>query len=95
MRFTNTLNVDNNSINDIQIKYIQKGNVLVFNNNSLDLTVEKVTLFNIFGQSVTSWKVENQEQQNIQIPIKNISTRVYIAKIETSNGNLSKKVIFK
>ena len=86
---------DLNTINDIQIKYIQNGNILVINNNLLDVTVEKVTLFNIFGQSVTSWKVENQEQQNIQIPIKNISTGVYITKIKTSNGDLSKKIILK
>ena len=95
LRFTVRLKVDSNTINDIPIKYIQNGNILVINNNLLDITVEKVTLFNIFGQSVTSWNVENQEQQNIQIPIKNISTGVYIAKIKTSNGNLSKKVIFK
>lgn len=95
LRFTDILEVNSNTINDIQIKYIQNGNILVINNNLVDLTVEKVTLFNIIGQSVTSWKVENQEQQNIEIPIKNISAGVYIAKIQTSNGNLSKKIIVK
>ena len=67
--------------------------MLVINNNLLDLTVEKVTLFNILGQSLATWKVENQEQQNIQIPVKNINAGVYIAKIKTSNGNMSKKII--
>jgi LEA14-like dessication related protein len=95
LRFTDkTLKVDNNTINnDIQIKHIQNGNMLVINNNLLELTVEKVTLFNILGQSVATWKIENQEQQNIQIPIKSISAGVYIAKIKTSNGNMSKKII--
>jgi hypothetical protein len=95
LRFTDVLKVDGNTINDIQIKHMQNGNILVITNNSLDITVEKITLFNVFGQSVTSWTVENQVQQNIQIPINNISTGVYIAKIKTSNGKLSKKVLVK
>ena len=95
LRFTDkTLKVDNNTINnDIQIKHIQNGNMLVINNNLLELTVEKVTLFNILGQSVATWKIENQEQQNIQIPIKSVNAGVYIAKIKTSNGTISKKII--
>ena len=67
--------------------------MLVINNNLLELTVEKVTLFNILGQSVATWKVENQEQQNIQIPIKSVNAGVYIAKIKTSNDTISKKII--
>ena len=95
LRFTDkTLKVDNNTINnDIQIKHIQNGNLLVINNNLLELTVEKVTLFNILGQSVATWKIENQEQQNIQIPIKSVDAGIYIAKIKTSNGTISKKII--
>jgi hypothetical protein len=52
-----------------------------------------VTLFNILGQSISSCKTENQEQQNIQVPIKNISSGIYIAKLKTSDGELSKKFI--
>ena len=89
-----SLKVEQNSISDkIQINHIQNGNKLIIKNNSLDVTAEKVTLYNILGQSVATWKTENQEQQNIQIPINNVSSGVYIAKLKTSEGEISKKVV--
>ena len=89
-----TLKLDQQTINDgIQILHIQNGNYLEINNKSIDLTVEKVTLYTILGQWVSTWEIENQEQQNIKIPIKSVSSGVYIAKLKTSVGEISKKVI--
>lgn len=94
MRFTDkTLKVEQNSVRDIDVEYIQNKNLLVINNTKSDATVEKVTLFNILGQTISSWKIENQDQQNIQIPIKNISSGIFIAQLKTSEGELSKKII--
>ena len=97
LRFTNknTLNVDQNTVSDaIQIKHIQNENTLHINNNLLDATAEKVTLHNILGQSIATWKIDNQEQHNIQIPIKSVNPGVYIAKLKTSEGEeISKKII--
>jgi hypothetical protein len=45
------------------------------------------------GQSIANWEIENSMQENIQLPIKNLSSGVYIVKIQTSNGDLSKKII--
>jgi uncharacterized repeat protein (TIGR01451 family) len=88
-----TLKVKNNSITDIDVMYIQSKNVLAINNPKADISVEKVTLFNILGQAIASWKIENQEQKNIQISIKSISSGIYITKIKTLKGELSKKII--
>jgi hypothetical protein len=88
-----TLKTEQNTINDIQITHIQNRNLIVINNTLLDVAVQNVTLFNILGQSIATWKVENQEQLNIQVPIKNISSGIYIAKLKTSDGELSKKII--
>jgi hypothetical protein len=86
------LAVEENVINEeIVIQYVQGGNLLQINNNKFDTTVEKVIVYNILGQNITSMKVGNQDQKNIQLPIKSISDGVYIAKIKTSNGDLSKK----
>jgi hypothetical protein len=96
LRFTNkTLGVvkNNNDNNDIQIQHIQNGNFLEIKNKSLGSTVEKVTLYNILGQSISTWKIENQGQKDIKIPIKTVSSGVYIAKLKTSDGEISKKVI--
>ena len=89
-----TLKVDQNSISEtIQINHIQNGNILEIKNPSLDSKVEKVTLYSILGQSISSWKIENQEQQNIKIPIKSVRSGIYIAKMKTLDGEVSKKVI--
>jgi hypothetical protein len=88
-----SLGTTENTIGDIKISHIQNGNILLINNKLMDTVVEKVTLFNILGQSITTWKIENQEQQNIKIPIKNLSSGIYVAKVKTSNGDISKKII--
>lgn len=84
---------ENNKNNDIKIAHIQNSNILEIINNSLETSVEKVTLFNINGQTIANWKIENKDQQNIQIPINAISSGVYIAKLKTSSGELNKKII--
>ncbi|MES2574033.1 MAG: choice-of-anchor D domain-containing protein [Bacteroidota bacterium] len=98
LRFTNkTLGVDEKNIdeNAIIISHIQKGNMLEIDNQLVDITIEKVTLLNMLGQTITSWEIENQEQQNILIPLKNVSSGIYITKIKTSKGDVSKKIIIK
>lgn len=90
-----TLGVEENSIaaNEPKIVYIQNSNILEINNIVSDDVVEKVSLFNILGQSISTWDIENQTQQNIQIPLKNMSSGIYIAKLKTSQGELSKKIV--
>ena len=98
LRFTDkTLGVAENNLdqNAIKISHIQKGNILEINNQLIDTNVEKVTLYNISGQSIASWKIENQEQKIIQLPIRSISSGIYIAKLKTSKGIISKKIIVK
>jgi hypothetical protein len=43
----------------------------------------------MIGQTISTWKVENQSQERIQLPLKK-SAGVY-AKLQTTNGTLSKK----
>ena len=92
-----TLTVEENktNTNEIKIAHIQNSNSLVINNSISDVSVLKVTLFNINGQSIANWKIENQDQQNIQIPINKISSGVYVVKLKTTTGELSKKLIVK
>ncbi|TDE03139.1 LamG-like jellyroll fold domain-containing protein [Flavobacterium hiemivividum] len=81
-----------NSTNII-ISHSQNNNKLIISNSSIDITVQKVVLYNSIGQTINTWKIENQSQQNIQLPIKKISSGIYIARIQTSKGDLSKKII--
>ena len=67
--------------------------MLNIKNNLTDVIVEKVTLFNLLGQSISNWDVANEDQQNIQLPIQNLSSGTYIAKLKTDKGERSKKII--
>jgi hypothetical protein len=90
---TESLDVQDNNANEgIMVYY--SNNTLFINNNVLDTTVNKVSLYNILGQAIENEKIENQDQLNIQLPIKSVSSGVYIAKLKTAEGEeLSKKVI--
>ena len=46
-----------------------------------------------YGQVIANWKIENQDQQNIKVPVKNISSGIYIAKVKTDNGDITKKIV--
>ena len=97
VRFTDkTLGVEEEvTSNDIKVFYAQNSKVLTINNTILDVPVEKVTLYNIIGQLIHTWEIKDQNQQNIQLPIKGYSAGVYISKIKTSKGIMSKKIIIK
>ncbi|MFV8337097.1 LamG-like jellyroll fold domain-containing protein [Flavobacterium sp. RSP29] len=97
LQFTNkTLNVDENNLNNgLIVLYSTNYKVLIIQNKILDSTVNEVRLFNLLGQAVANWDVKNEDQTKIQIPIKNLSSGVYIVKLKTSKGDYTKKIIIK
>jgi hypothetical protein len=54
-----------------------------------------VSLFNIAGQNNTRWNSKDGQQATIHIPIKNLNSGVYIVKVKTTEGEISKKIIVK
>ncbi|MFT5245196.1 MAG: hypothetical protein ACI8QQ_003145, partial [Psychroserpens sp.] len=95
LQFANKLyDSDKTSLDEGILAYYTNDNeILNIKNNFIDALVEKVTLFNILGQNIANWDIEDIKQNNIQIPIKNMSAGVYIIKIKTTKGDFSKKVI--
>ncbi|MBL7887897.1 MAG: T9SS type A sorting domain-containing protein, partial [Flavobacterium sp.] len=96
LRFMNApalATTDFENSNAIQVAYTSANDMLNIKNNVVDATVEKVELYNMLGQAIGTFKVENQTQNNIQLPIKNISTGTYIVKIKTTKGDTSRKII--
>ena len=82
-------------LNDgIIIAYANTTNTLGIKNNVVDTTVEKVSLFNMLGQLVNTFDVKDQSQQNIQLPIKNLSSGTYIVKVKTDKGETTRKIVF-
>jgi len=75
--------------------FADSNHILNIKNNISDVRVESVLLYNILGQSIAKWDVENEEQRNIKIPVEHIRSGTYIVKLKTSDGSLSKKVIIR
>ena len=98
LRFANDQNLGGQNpalSNDIQVAFTSKDNILHIKNKLIDTQVISATVFNIIGQKLNTYDIENQNQQFIQIPISNLSTGTYIVKIQTTKGNLSQKIIIK
>ena len=97
LRFTNKKHtVEHHDYNDgISVLYSRNYKILIIQNNIENTIVNKVYLFNLSGLAMANCDIENQDQNIIQIPIKNINPGIYIVKIQTSKGNFSKKIIIK
>ncbi|SEA91110.1 hypothetical protein SAMN05443667_111142 [Flavobacterium gillisiae] len=79
----------------IIVYFTNNTKVLNINNPFIDATISTVSLFNTLGQSINNWDVEDRNQGNIKIPIKNLPSGVYIVKMKTTKGDVSKKIIIK
>lgn len=76
------------------ITYIQKSDNITINNGIINSNVTKVRLYNNTGIEIDSWKIqENRNQANIQVHIKKPIIGVYIVKVETTNGEYTKKIL--
>ena len=98
LRFNNpsTLSVNNFDINEaVKVTFANNDNSINIKNNLLNETVQSVTLYNILGQSINKWNVKDQAQTKIKIPVTNVSSGTYIVKVQTTNGDISKKVIIR
>ncbi|MBA9072617.1 hypothetical protein GGR22_000743 [Flavobacterium gossypii] len=96
LRFSTTENlgtVDHGLEEGIDIAFTSNNNILHIKNKLLDTTITSVEAYTLLGQNLRSWNVENEIQQNIQIPISNLSTGAYIVKVKTTKGDLSTKII--
>ena len=61
----------------------------------MEATAKTVALFNMLGQQISTWDVENLDQSNIVLPTNGIATGTYIVKVITDKGNISKKILIK
>lgn len=98
LRFTGGTSLGTGEVtleNGIFVAYAASNNVISIKNDVADTTVEDVALYNMLGQSISTWDVEIQDQHNILIPVKNLAAGTYIVKMKTTNGDISKKIIIK
>jgi hypothetical protein len=84
---------DTDKADGILVFYSNNYKTLIIKNNVMDATVNSVVLFNTTGQSIANFDIKDSGQTNLQIPIKNIPSGIYIVKVKTTKGESSKKVI--
>ncbi|AWI27107.1 choice-of-anchor D domain-containing protein [Flavobacterium pallidum] len=96
LRFVNsTLGIENQQPNGPAISFTNNNNSINIQNNEHRFTVDSVSLFNVLGQSLETWKTEHNNDALLQIPVKHYAAGTYIVKINTSTGSFSKKIVMK
>lgn len=95
LRFTDSLLTvnDNNLADGITLTHSSSDAMLNILNNVLDAEIQKVDLYNIIGQHIKTVKIDEGYQQHIRVPVNSLTTGTYIAKITTSAGIYTTKII--
>lgn len=98
LRFTDESSLgttDNEENFGIEVVHSQSNNMITIKNVLQEVTVKSVSLFNLLGQQVTNWKIDNQNQADIQLKVSDVSSGTYIAKVITDGGEITKKILVK
>lgn len=77
----------------ISVAFTNNDQTINIANSKSDTAVQSVKLFNMLGQLIANYTVTNQKQTEIQIPIENQRTGTYIVKVQTTEGDISKKIV--
>ena len=73
--------------------YSDNNNHSIVISKNLELNLHKVELFDILGKKVSFWNI-NEQKTSYQLEIEEqITTGIYIVKINTDNGIINKKVV--
>lgn len=85
---SSVLNIENNLLNTISIVKLDSNKLKI---NGLTENNASISLYNILGVSLFSDVINSTTNTIIQLPT--VATGVYIVKLETTKGKLSKKII--
>ena len=100
-RFSIVFTSEDTSILAVEDEKIQTNEITVFVNNVASeiiiknagaTMINKTKLYNVLGKTINTW-THKSLQQEINLPINDLNTGVYIVHIETDNGNISQKII--
>ena len=100
-RFFLTFNKNGSTLNNEEVLidselsiYMDNDRNLLSIQNNDNLHIKKVELFNILGQKVKEWnKLENKISHKLKV--NTLSNAIYVVKVATEKGNLTKKIIIK
>ena len=88
-----TLAVDNTIDNLYTNIYTDNKNQQLVIANSFDVNITNVKLYNLLGEQVSTWIIKEQNNNHQLNFKKQIPTGIYIVKINTSKGEVNKKIV--
>ncbi|MEO9569557.1 MAG: T9SS type A sorting domain-containing protein, partial [Polaribacter sp.] len=89
---TSTLSIDNVLTNYTSVYNDNVNKEIIISKNET-ITIEKVKLYNILGKKVNLWKI-NEQKETFNLKINNkLTSGIYVVKLETNKGIISKKII--
>ncbi len=86
---------ENEENHGIAVAHSQSNNMINIKNELQEVTVKSVALFNLLGQKVTDWNIDEQNQASIELQVPALSTGTYIVKVITDGGDVTKKILVK
>jgi hypothetical protein len=94
LRFSNSASLSNqeNSRESLLISYSRNTQIVTIQNNASQLLVKHITLYNLLGQKVYAWSMENTSQSAIHLNVNHITTGAYLLKVTTDKGIITKKI---
>jgi formate/nitrite transporter FocA (FNT family) len=96
LRFSGQTLGTNNPVEVIPIIYFTNADSsLNIRNTDINTNLKSVTLFNLLGQQIATYSIENWSQQDLKIPMSNIASGTYIVKIITDFGRTFSQKILK
>ncbi len=87
--------LDEELLNNSLIVFYDDSSSEIVIKNETSLEIQKIELYNLLGQKINSFKDFNPDLLISRFHVKNPSTAVYIAKVLTSKGEFTKKIILK
>ena len=90
-----SLSTDDILINKYLNTYFNRDTKIIHLHKKQDIIIDRIELYNILGKRINSWSKIKFQQYKSTLPLSSkLSDGIYIIKIKTNKGNLSKKIIF-
>jgi hypothetical protein len=96
LRFLNpsALGTNENELQQgVAVTHSQTDNMVNINNELQEVTIKSVALYNLLGQQVITWKLDNLNQSKMHLPVSGVTAGGYIVKIITNKGHIHKKIL--
>ncbi len=87
---TNEQEIENNQIT---VTHSRSKSQLEITNTTIDNSVETVKMYSILGQIIAEWDAKDNGVQQGILPIKSVTSGVYIVSVKTTKGQINKKII--